>query len=395
MARLREMPPLAVDIAMAVLATGTTLDIAASSYPPSGPRPFDTWALLLTLAANAPVALRHRDPRIVLLVCTAALAVFEACGYWLAMNQLGAQIAFFTVATKCSRRWTVLGAAILYPAIMYGNVHTWTGSKADTFVLSAAWVLALGVFGNGSRRLAEHNTLVVAHAEQLRREVQEREERAVLDERIRIARELHDVVAHHMSVIAVQAGLAKYVFTSDPDTAQKAMTAVSDMATEGLQEARRLVTVLRPAMDDLAVGDQDALQTRDIGEIPAMVERIGLTGVAVRLTVTGTEQPLSAGVGLCVYRIVQESLTNVLKHSAMASAEVCLHYSPREVRVRIVDSGRRGAPRPHPVDLGGSGGGKGLMGMRERAMLYGGTLTAGRLPGGGFEVVLVVPIRAT
>jgi signal transduction histidine kinase len=374
-------------------------EFAARSYPHSGPRPFDALAAVLTLLASGPLTLRRRYPVATLLACTAAVAVYEARGYWLALNQLGPQTAFFTVATRRSRPWILACAFAVYPVIMYSNLHTWTGSALDVYLLSALWLVGLAVAGDGARRLREHNALVAEHAAQLQREQLERERRAVLLERIRLARELHDVVAHHMSVIAVQAGLAKYVFTSDPQTALKALGTVAETSSEGLEEVRRLVTVLRP---DASTGDDRADAPAEgggrsaggIDQLPAMIERLSAAGVPVRYLVEGARPPVPAGVGLCVYRVVQESLTNVLKHAPGAQVEVRLHYAPTEIRVLITDDGRRAAAadRPGAADLGGSG--KGLLGMRERAQLYGGTLTAGPRAGGGFEVGLRLPLRS-
>lgn len=376
--------------------TGSSLQVAYGSYPKHGARPFDALAFVLTILANTTIVFRRRAPRVVFVICTSALVAFLACGYWRAMNQLGAQTAFFTIATRCRRRWIVLAALILYPVIMYGNVHTWIGSKQDIFVLSAGWLAALGIFGDGTRRLATHNKLVVAHAEQLRREVVEREERAALDERMRIARELHDTVAHHLSVIAVQANLARYVVDSNHERAKKAMSAVAETASEGLAEARRIVAILRPDNDDPHTKDADSPQIRGIADLPAMIERIRLTGQPVRLSVTGEQRPVPTGISSCVYRVVQEALTNVLKHAHFARAEVLLHYSDDELRVSITDdgNGREGPAPGTDVELSGTGGGRGLRGMRERAQWYGGMLAAGKNAEGGFEVTLVVPTPA-
>ena len=215
-------------------------------------------------------------------------------------------------------------------------------------------------------------------AEELRRDREDRARRAVVDERIRIARELHDVVAHHMSVISVQAGLARYVLGSDPGTASTALDTVLGTTGEALDEMRRLLVVLR--MDDREPYDPSpGLQRLD-----DLVERVRTTGVPVELVVTGNARPLAPGVDLCVYRVVQECLTNVLKHAVPAQATVTLRYEPDRLVATIADNGCR--PVTSHTD------GHGLIGMTERAKLYGGTLTAGRRAESGFEVVLTVPI---
>jgi signal transduction histidine kinase len=389
--RLTGASPLIVDTAVAIVVTGLNLKLAYGSYPASGPRRFDVLAVVLTLLANMPLALRRRAPMTVLVACEASLVVYEACGYWLGLNQLGPQIALLTLASQRPRRWTAVGAAVIAPGLIYGTVHTWNGSTLDIVALSSVWVVAIGVVGDGMRRLKDYSAIVADNAAQLGSEQHEREQRAVLLERVRIARELHDVVAHHMSVIAVQAGLARYVFSSDPPTAEKALRAVAEMCSEGLDEVRRLVTVLRPDLERGAAGDQYDQQTPGIEQLPMMIERVGLTGVAIEFTVSGQVQPLPAGLELCAYRVVQESLTNVIKHARGARVFVSLQYAPNHIIVRITNDGRGGTPNGRPGDLGG--GGKGLTGMYERAMLYEGTLSAGALPQGGFEVVLTLPIR--
>ncbi|GAA5190139.1 hypothetical protein GCM10023322_44560 [Rugosimonospora acidiphila] len=266
------------------------------------------------------------------------------------------------------------------------------GTRTAIVALSAALVAACLVAGGALWRLRAYRRAAAQNAARQRDEQREREQRAVLMERVRIARELHDVVAHHMSVIAVQAGLARYVLTSDPPTAERALRAVAEMSSDGLAEVRRLVTVLRPERDSDESRDRD---TPGVDELPAMIERVGLTGVAIEFSVSGRTRSLPAGVGLCVYRVVQESLTNAIKHARGARVDVLLSYEDDRVRVRIANDGR-GGPHPRSSTMAGpdgqAGGGKGLTGMYERAILYGGTLSAGGLADGGFEVILTLPL---
>jgi signal transduction histidine kinase len=379
--------PILVDTALAVLTAGLTLQLAHGSYPTSGPRRYDTVAVLLTLLASAPLAVRRRAPVAALVACEVALLAYEAGGYWPVLNRLGPQIALVTLASRRPRRWTVAGAALIAPGELYGNIHTWNGSAFDAVTISAAYIAALCLIGERLQQLAGYRVVVADNAGRLRGEQHDREQRAVLDERVRIARELHDVVAHHMSVIAVQANLARYVLASDHATAERALRTVAEMSSEGLDEVRRLVTILRPDSEP----DSTEQQTPGIDELPVMIERVGLAGVPIEFTISGEVQPLPAGVGLCVYRVVQESLTNVIKHARGAQVKVSLHYAPHQITTRITDDGGV-APADERADHPGEGG-KGLTGMYERAMLYRGKLTAGELPQGGFEVVLTLPIH--
>jgi signal transduction histidine kinase len=392
------VPPLAVDLAIAVAVTWVSLTTAFGSYPASGPRRFDALALALTVAVGAALVPRRRFPLSVMAACAVLVAIFEARGYWLSLNQTGLQIAFFTVASRRGRRWILAAAAVAFPLLVYSNLHQWIGSPFTIWLETAARVLVIGIVGDGARRLAESRAFMAEYDKQVQRKQQEREQRAVLFERIRIARELHDVTAHHLSVIAVQAGLARYVLESDAKTADHALRTISEVGSEGLAELRRLISLLRPDDDEGARADDRPAP--GIAQLPVLIERVGLSGTPSRYTIAGRQRPLPAGIELCVYRVVQESLTNVLKHAPGSSVDVSLEYEPEHIRVTITDAG------PHSVPLqrsrtprsaaaqatDHSGAGVGLTGMRERASLYGGALTAGRKPDGGFEVTLALPL---
>lgn len=397
------IPPTAVDLAIAAAVTWYSLTTATGYYPSSGPRRFDALAVALTLAIGAALVARRRFPLTMMGACAALVAVYEVRGYWLSLNQIGLQLAFFTVASRRGRLWIAAAAAVAYAELMYGNVHEWVGSAFDIYVGTAAWVLAIAIIGDGARRLLDSHSLMAAYNEQLQRKQRDREQRAVLLERIRIARELHDVTAHHLSVIAVQAGLARYVLNSDLETADQALRTISEVGSEGLAELRRLISLLRP--DDDEAGARAAADDRPapgIGQLPVLIERVGLSGTPSIYTVAGRQRPLPAGIELCVYRVVQESLTNVLKHAPGSSVDVRLEYEPELIRVTIADAGPHGIPpqrsrTPRSAAAQAtdhSGAGVGLTGMRERAALYGGELSAGRKADGGFEVSLTLPIDA-
>ncbi|GAB3944544.1 hypothetical protein GCM10027614_34910 [Micromonospora vulcania] len=225
-------------------------------------------------------------------------------------------------------------------------------------------------------------------AQQLEYEQEQRARRAVVEERVRIARELHDVVAHHMSVISVQAGLARYVLATDPQTARTALGTVLETSGEALDELRRLLSLLRLNVDGAGEESGSYAPAPGLDQLDELVQRVRAAGVRVEVTTTGTPRSLPPGADLCAYRVIQESLTNVLKHAPLAAATVALHYARDLLTARIRDDGTPGAPRS------GTAEGHGLVGMRERAHLYGGTLTAGPQSTGGFEVVLTLPIPA-
>jgi signal transduction histidine kinase len=224
-------------------------------------------------------------------------------------------------------------------------------------------------------------------ADQLRREQAAEARRIVVEERSRIARELHDVVAHRVSLMTVQAGAAKAVAAEDPEGALRAMGAVEEAGRQALDELRHLLGVLRPETDPDGLGPQPGL-----ADLPRLVEQTRGAGLDVSLATAGVVAGLPARVDLFAYRIVQEALTNVLKHAGPgAHTEVRLGTDRRGVVIEVLDdgSGASGLAGPDVDDAGGRG--HGIVGMRERARLLGGTLDARPRPGGGFRVVAHLP----
>ncbi len=204
---------------------------------------------------------------------------------------------------------------------------------------------------------------------------------AVADERARIARELHDVVAHSVSVMVVQAGAARRALGHRPEQAGEAMRAVETAGREALGELRRLLTVLADGRADAGLDPQPGL-----GELDALIERVRSAGLQVAKTVEGEPQPLSPGIDLAAYRIVQEALTNTLRHAPGARARVTIRYLEHELNLDIADVG--GGPPP----ASSAGAGRGLIGMRERVAMLGGELEVGRREG-GFRVSARLPLE--
>ena len=241
---------------------------------------------------------------------------------------------------------------------------------AEMTVLSAVVLVAAGALrgrGEAQRRLAEQERISDT----------ERARRALLEERARIARELHDVVAHHMSVIAIQAEAAPY---RPPDQLAPSLAAIRANAVEGLRELRRVLGVLR---DDGAQGDPGPQPTLEgLDDLLANVQTAGLT---VTRAVTGTPRPLPPGVELSAYRIVQEALSNAIRHAPGSDVRVEIAYRPDSLGLQVVN----GPPRAQPIRSPGAG--HGLLGMRERAAMLGGDLTAGPGPDGGYAVAAALP----
>jgi signal transduction histidine kinase len=266
--------------------------------------------------------------------------------------------------------WTALGGALVLVAI---------SSLVDAVTVAQigfGLVLTFVVWYLGRRLRIRGERAVL-----LEREQAAEARRAVAEERTRIARELHDVVAHRVSLMTVQAGAAKTIAADDPERASQAMHAVETAGRQALDELRHLLGVLRPEADGDALGPQPGL-----AEVPRLVDQFRAAGLEVSLTMNGAQTELPARVDLSAYRIVQEALTNALKHAGPgARTEVRLHTDRRGVDIEVLDDGRGG------TILAGSG--HGIVGMRERALLLGGRLDASPRPGGGFHVVAHLPLR--
>ncbi|HWN60661.1 MAG TPA: sensor histidine kinase [Streptosporangiaceae bacterium] len=233
---------------------------------------------------------------------------------------------------------------------------------------AVAWVAGLAV-----RARAEQAEVAESRATQA--------EHAVFEERVRIARDLHDVVAHHVSMMGVQAGAARVVIDRDPIKAKESLTAIEVSSRQAVGELHRLLGFLRQA------GDQDDLAPRPgLSQLPRLAASMSESELAVAVSIEGEERSLPPMIGVSAYRIVQEALTNTLKHAAASRADVRVRYWPDELEVEIIDDGRGATALS-----GTSPGGLGLIGMRERAALHGGQLTAGPVSGGGFVVRVKLP----
>ncbi len=243
----------------------------------------------------------------------------------------------------------------------------------SAIVYTVAWLFALLLARRSRRAHAAEE-----RAAQLERDQHERARTAVADERARIARELHDVIAHSVSVMTVQAGAARTLLPDNPGRAMPPLLAVEETGRQALAEMRRLLGILREDDNTPALAPQPGLT-----DLPALAESVRHAGLAVEVTVQGQPRPLPTGVDLTAYRIVQEALTNTLKHAGPTRANVVVHYDRDAVVLDISDDGRA------PTSTDGSG--HGLTGMQERVNLYGGELHAGPGPDGGFAVNARLP----
>ncbi|WP_416977167.1 sensor histidine kinase [Streptomyces sp. T028] len=377
--RMRTSRPLAVDTVIVFVMVWVAVRLGQESAAHGWPEP-DARAYVLLALAHLPVVLRRRAPLVVFAAVQCASIAYIGLGYWPVVSAFGSLLALHTVASTHSTRTALCCAAVMTAKWVYAAAIS--DSLSTVLVVGQALLFSLVLVWSGT--LARRSREL---AQRLRAEQAERTRREVTEERGRIARELHDVVAHHMAVISVQAGLARFVLDSDAATARNALTTIEDTSGEALEELRRMLKVLRE--HDLG-GEESAAPMPTLARLDDLVERVRAGGVPVELSVQGTARRLTPGVELCAYRVVQEALTNVLKHTNHAGAQVRLDYRQRELTVSVTDNGAEVMPAELPT-----GGGHGLIGMRERARLYGGTISVGPRPEGGFAVRLSLPTAAT
>lgn len=390
---------LAVGFAVAGCLIGTL-------YHPEPWRPFGPGAYLFTLLIALPLALREQRPFGVLVVSAAGFAGYLLLGYQPSLNFWCPAVAFVSVCARERRGHVVRGAGLLAAAIALSGVCgrlPWPVTVVQALIVPAV-ACAVGLT---QRRLAQRNAelrrLTLLLDEQQRQEAR----RAVLDERFRIARELHDTISQHMTIVTLQTGLAQYTFHSDPTAAHQALGIAATAGRETLDDLRRLLVVLRTYDLGDATGAQGPSVPEDpsapipddllagIDRIPALAERLEAAGLRVVVHVSGSRRPLHPGIELCAYRVVQEALTNVVKHSTARAADVTVAYLEQELRVTVLDEGApASATDAAPKAFASApGSGHGLIGMRERAKIWHGSLTAEARPGGGFQVRLRIPLE--
>ena len=354
-------------------------------------------AVLLAVLICLPLAWRRRYPLLALLLVLLPSAALPILGYPAGLLGVSMLIGLYTVAAYCGRLPALAGIS--------ATTVTWLAVViADDYPESGMDVLALlgltfgaWAFGRSVGFRRAYTAELEARAERLEHGRAADTRAALAEERGRIARELHDVVAHHVSVMTVQAAAARRTLERDPDRSREAMAAVEEIGRGALNEMRRIVDVLRSPNEDLPAPVNGCAPAPRLGPQPCLDElgdligQVREAGLDVELTVEGERWQVSPGIDLTVYRIVQEALTNTLKHAGPTRSKVLLRYDRGELLVRVVDDGHglaAGLSRP-----AGQRPGHGLLGMRERVSLYSGRLYAGPRAGGGYEVLARIPLE--
>jgi signal transduction histidine kinase len=387
-----------IDVGLAAVAT-----VAALAVPPPA-RPLEPLLVALT---TAPLALRRVFP------LTAFWAVLAAIVAAYFPQNNATLVTFLTVsfaAYSAVVHSRYRGAALLSMPLATVVVIALFADTAPPVPVRATPLLIfipIMIVGNAVHRWAQRAgdsgarlRQAQAEHEQAQAEHEAATRHALAVERARIASELHDVVTHNVSMMVVQAGAARRVLGADPAEAIKALLAVESSGRTAMTELRHLLGLLSPLPEAAADGVRGAAGLAPqpgLAELREMIDRVAAAGLPVELHVSGTPRDLPAGLGLAVFRVVQEALTNVIKHAGKPPTEVRLSYEPAALVVEVADGGRpipAAAPAP---DAGGagvpSGAGMGLLGLRERVALYGGEFTAGPRPGGGWLVTARMPVE--
>jgi signal transduction histidine kinase len=360
-----------------VLAVIQVFGTIGASQHQSDRRGVDALAIVLALAGPVALLFLRRHPVSVLWVIAVVTLVYLLLGYAYGPVILSAVVALFAAVVRGHRLAAWLAAGFIY----FGHFGLrplfrddgWSWGQAFGV---GAWTLVILIVGEVARVRRER----AIAAGQVRAETARRQAN---EERLRIARELHDVVAHHMSLINVQAGVALHLVDRRPEQAQTALAAIKDASKEALVELRALVGVLR---DETEAAPRAPAST--LASLDGLVERSGHAGLTVRKVVEGDVRPLPASIELAAFRIIQEAITNVVRHSGARHADIRLGYGAQVLSVEVIDDGTGGA------SVGRLDEGSGIRGMRERAVALGGTLTLGAAPSGGTTVSASFPLGA-
>jgi signal transduction histidine kinase len=387
-ALLRARPTLADDVPLALLVavllligSGVSLedDFEISLAGRDGWRAPDPAVVLLVLGGSLPLAFRRRAPLVVLAVTAAASMAYQVAGHRPEPLPVGVLVALYTVAVVRRPQICLMAVTVYVVAFTVAALAGWTPLTDDQFYTDLVSVVATVTVGYGVALGRTRTALAEQTAAELAREQANHTRAAVAQEQARLAREVHDIVAHDLSVVVAQAGAARRVVTSTPQTAATALASIEVVGRDALDGLRRLVTLLRTDL-----GQPDRSPQPMLDGLPWVLAQVQRAGVPVELSIRGRPRGLSATVELNAYRIVQEALTNVLKHAGPARATVVLEYGEDHLGVEVRDDGRGRAARTSE--------GYGLVSMQQRAAMLGGTLTTGPAEGRGFRVSARLPL---
>jgi signal transduction histidine kinase len=374
--------PPSIDVAIVVIvavvtSVGTGLLGATESISPLA------YALLVAIAL--PLLVRRPAPRVALTAIVLLSFAYDLLDFPGGFYTVPIGIALFT-AVDDGFRWTaVAGSAVAVGGFLIVGLATGRGHISDlgNALWFGGWLAASLVLGEVTRSRRAYVREVEQRALAAERGREEEARRRAGEERIRIARELHDILGHRISLINVQASAAVHLLDRDPEQARTALIAIKEASHEALGEVRATLGILRQLDEREPLAPSPGL-----AQLDAVIAETSAAGFDVQLDVRGERRGLPSGVDLAAYRIIQESLTNVVRHARASSARIAIAYRAGDIEIEVVDDGI-----PARIDAGGSG--SGLVGMRERAIALGGNFEAGPQPGGGFRVRATLPTGGT
>jgi signal transduction histidine kinase len=382
--RLRSLDTALVDAVLAVLFTALGLITVFAQEVKNGLTEPTGVAVVTTVLVCLPVAFRRRVPLVAVVASCLAILVHIAFDFPEGSLPLTVLALAYTIAAWSSSRAAVAGLVTIYATITLLAVIEAPGLDAATVLGNLAFYGVAWAIGIAVRARREALEARVREADERSNVERQRAARLLAEERLRIARELHDVVAHSMSVIAVQAGVGAHVVEDRPAEARAALEAISATSRGALAEMRQLLGALRD--DD---GERSRQPAPDLSDVRQLVDDVRAAGVPVVLQVSGECSGINPAIELSAYRLVQEALTNVIKHAGNPTrVEVRVQHDDDSLSVSVVDDGRGAAAKGEADPLGG---GHGLIGMRERVEIWGGQLTAGPARGGGYAVTAILP----
>lgn len=369
--------PPAMDIAFVALVTMVT---TVGTALLAGREPVSPLAYALLVATTLPLLVRRDAPRLAFAAVVILSFLYDVLDFPGGFYTVPIGIALFT-AVDAGLRWTaVAGSAVTVAGFLLVGLATGRGHVSDlgNALWFGGWLVASLVLGEVTRSRRAYVQAVEERALAAEQGREEEARRRASEERIRIARELHDILGHRISLINVQAAAALHVVDRDPAQARTALVAIKQASHEALGEVRATLGILRQLDEREPLAPSPGL-----AELDEVIAQTSAAGLDVQLAVRGEARNLPDGVDLAAFRIIQESLTNVVRHARATSARIAIAYRPADVQIEVTDDGQASTVR--------DGSGSGLVGMRERATALGGAFGAGPRPGGGYRVWATLP----
>jgi signal transduction histidine kinase len=375
--------PQILDALVTVALAGAAL-VSLAAGPGDTDRDPDNVTFVLIAIGLVPYLFRRRAPLVVLAVVVAPVLALLLRGDSTAGVGVGIFVLVYTVAAWAPRWQSAVALTVIGGLLAIVIVRVPDRMPVPVLITNVVLLAGASLAGDWARQRRSQLTWATERASLLEREHHLVADIATAEERLRIARDLHDVIAHSLSVIAVQASVAGVVLDDQPDQARAALEAIAAMSRESLSEVRAMVSALRA--DDA----EPYAPTRQLADVVHLCDEVREVGLPVELSVQGDPKKVPAGVAVAAFRIIQQSLTNVVQHAPGAPTHVTVEIDGCEVRLAVVNDA---APQPHHAHERRNG--QGLTGMRERVAMWGGTLTAGPRPDGGFAVSATLPMEVT